>query len=287
MMAQSNYVSQREEITMKIFKNKTVIGVMAIVIGILVCFILTPIYNKLLEAKTTAVRVTKAIEKGQLITKDQVKEIEVGSYNLSADVIDKEELVVGKYAVTDLYVGENILSSKIVNEPLVTNEYLYNLDGEKGAVSMTLQSFAAGLSGKLIGGDVVSIIATEDKETTIPLELKYVKVLASTTSKGNDIKEGNSVKDDEDELSSTITLLVDEYQAKLLANLEATKVIHVELVYRGTEEVVNQYLEMQDAILKQVIEDNTIEDDETINELDENIGEPSTEEVEDEVNEDD
>lgn len=280
MMAQSNYVSQREEITMKIFKNKTVIGIMAIFIGILVCFILTPIYNKSLEAKTTAVRVTKAIQKGQLITKDQVKEIEVGSYNLSENAINKEELVVGKYAIMDLYIGENILSSKIVNEPLVINEYLYNLDGEKGAVSITLQSFAAGLSGKLIGGDVVSIIATEDKDTTIPLELKYVKVLASTTSKGKDIKEGNSVKEDEDELSTTITLLVDEYQAKLLANLEANNVIHVELVYRGTEEVVNQYLEMQDTILKQISEDNMIEDDETINESDDDIGESSADEDE-------
>ena len=47
---------------MKLLKNKTIIGIIAIVFGILICFILTPLYTKSLEAKTKVIQVDKSIE---------------------------------------------------------------------------------------------------------------------------------------------------------------------------------------------------------------------------------
>ena len=82
--------------------------------------------------------------------------------------------VVGKYAKADLAVGDYILAAKLSDAPAAENAYLYNLDGTKQAISVTIKSFATGLSGKLQSGDIVSVIVAdypEDGETTIPAEL--------------------------------------------------------------------------------------------------------------------
>ncbi|WMJ88559.1 Flp pilus assembly protein CpaB [Anaerocolumna sp. MB42-C2] len=186
---------------MKLLKNKTIIGIIAIVFGILICFILTLLYTKSLEAKTKVIQIDKSIEKGMLIEEDDIKVVEVGSYNLPDDVIRSKNEVIGKYAAIEMYPSEYIIPKKLFSSPLSKDEYLMDLDGTKSAVSITLQSFAAGLSGKLLSGDIVSIITTDSNtnETHIPEELKYVKVLASTTAKGNDVKEDTKNKEDTEE----------------------------------------------------------------------------------------
>ena len=89
----------------------------------------------------------------------------------------------------------------------------------------------------------------------IPKELQYVKVLAVTTSEGADRvynQKQTNEKDKEQELPSTITLLVNRTQAKLLADLEQKSKIHVSLIYRGSEENSQKFLDEQ----KKLINDN-------------------------------
>lgn len=239
---------------MKVLKNKTVIGIIAVVLGILICFILSPLYNKSLEEKAKVVRVEKKIEKGQLITDNYVKVIEVGKYNLPKKVIAQKDKIVGKYAVTDMYPEDYVMPEKLSETPLSNNEYLENLDGVYGAVSVTVQTFAGGLSGKLLSGDIVSIIATDTKEITsnIPPELKYVKVLACTTKSGKDVDDTtiNQEAEPEDKIAVTVTLLVTDWQAEILAGLESGGAIQFKLIYRGLEEDCNKFLEQQNKILE-------------------------------------
>jgi pilus assembly protein CpaB len=240
---------------MKLLKNKTILGIVAILLGIAVCFILSPIYNKSLEKKTSIIRIMHTVPKGSMISSEDIKEVEVGSYNLPEAAITTSENVVGKYAVTDLYKDDYLLPEKLSVLPLSNNDYLEELDGLHGAMSITLQSFASGLSGKLLGGDIVSVIATDNNSNTvIPAELKYVKVLACTTAEGADIDPGTVNKDTEsrENIPTTVTLLVNDQQAKSLANLEVTQKIHISLIYRGEEDTVNQYLVQQEAILEQL-----------------------------------
>ncbi|BCJ93544.1 Flp pilus assembly protein CpaB [Anaerocolumna cellulosilytica] len=241
---------------MKYLKNKTVIGIGCILIGILVCFILSPIYNRSLEAKTKVVRIEKYIEKGKIISDEDIKVVEVGSYNLPEQIIKSKDEVIGKYAVTEMYSGEYIVTKKLSSTPLSQDEYLEELDGVNGAISVTLQSFATGLSGKLLSGDIVSIITTDTSAgtTIIPPELKYVKVLATTTSEANDVDENTRNKKDTEEetIATTVTLLVNEKQARTLANLEVMQKIHIELVYRGIEEESNKFLVQQQNILEKI-----------------------------------
>lgn len=242
---------------MKLLKSKTAAGVVAIVLGVLVCFILSPLYNKSLEQKTKIIRIAaEKVTKGQPIGKDAIEAIEVGSYNLPEAVITDMEDVIGKYANTDLYKNDYLISAKLSDQPLSNNEYLTDLDGKTGAISITLQSFASGLSGKLQNGDIVSILSTDinNNSTEITPELKYVKVLSCTTASGTDVAEGQTgrASDEETKLPSTVTLQVNEQQAKLLANMENTKKLHIELVYRGEEKTCKEFLDKQNIILEEV-----------------------------------
>ena len=67
---------------MSIFKNRTVIGVICILLALVICFGITPLFNKSISQKTEIVRVAKAVSAGDQVTADMVQTVEVGSYNL-------------------------------------------------------------------------------------------------------------------------------------------------------------------------------------------------------------
>jgi pilus assembly protein CpaB len=227
-----------------------------------------PLFNSGLKAKTEVVRISKDLKEGDIITSDKISVLEVGAYNLPNNVVKTKEKVIGKYAKADLMKGDYILNSKISDDPLAENKYLYELDGNKQAISITIKSFAAGLSGKLESGDIISIIASdfgEFRETITPAELQYVRVLAATTNQGNDSTYSNDKKEDEEKaIPSTITLIVNKEQAKLLAELEEKSKIHVFLVYRGTEENAKKFLEEQERVINPEIFKEQQEKEETI-----------------------
>ena len=254
---------------MKFLKNRTVLGIVCIALALIICFAITPLFNASKSSTMKIIRINNDLKIGQEITSKDVEVVEVGAYNMPSDVMQKSEDVVGKYAAMEMIKGEYILPTKISDTPASENAYLYGLTGEKRAISITIPSFAGGLSGKLISGDIVSIIAVDFKEqgeTVVPEELQYVEVIAVTDSKGND-DETVTVKPDgeeEVELPETVTLLVTPVQANILAELEAEGEIHVALVYRGTAENAQKFISAQAKLLEELTledekESNTVE----------------------------
>ena len=238
---------------MKIFRNRTVIGVLCILLALIICFGVTPLFSRSASEKTEIVRVTKDIKEGEEITAEKVQTVEVGAYNLPQNLMTDKKEVVGKYATADLAAGDYILSSKLSAVPAAENAYLYNLDGKKQAISVTIKSFATGLSGKLESGDIVTVIVADYQgkgETAIPPELQYVEVISVTASSGYDANTGEVV--DEKELPSTVTLLVTTEQAKVLAELEQDSELHLALVYRGTPENAAKFIAAQDALIEEL-----------------------------------
>ena len=238
---------------MKIIRNRTVIGVLCILLALIICFGVTPLFSRSASEKTEIVRVTKDIKEGDEITAEMVQTVEVGAYNLPQNLMTDKKEVVGKYATADLAAGDYILSSKLSAVPAAENAYLYNLDGTKQAISVTIKSFAVGLSGKLESGDIVTVIVADYQgkgETAIPPELQYVEVISVTASSGYDANTGEVV--DEKELPSTVTLLVTTEQAKVLAELEQDSELHLALVYRGTPENAAKFIAAQDALIKEL-----------------------------------
>lgn len=191
-----------------------------------------------------------------------LQEVEVGGYNLPENVLRSITEAEGKYLTADVYAGDYIVAEKVADEPAAENKYLYNLNGEKQAISITISSFAEGLSGKLKSGDIVSVIAPDylgSGETVIPAELKYVEVIAVTAKSGYDAN--TQEQEEEKELPSTVTVLVRPEQSRLLARLEAEGEIHLSLVYRGDSQKAAQFIEAQDLVLEELLEETAEEEE--------------------------
>ena len=242
---------------MSFLRNRTVIGVFCILLSILICFGLTPLFNRAVSQKVEIVRVTQPICAGEQITDEMVQVVQVGGYNLPDNVIHEKVNAVGKYAAADLAIGDYIINTKLSDAPAADNSYLYDLDGSRQAISVTIHSFASGLSGKLQSGDIVSVVAPDYKkqgQTVIPPELQYLEVISVTASTGYDANTGKAQTDegDEKELPSTVTLLVTSEQSKALAELEVEGTIHLTLVYRGSKENAEKFLAAQDKVLQEL-----------------------------------
>lgn len=248
---------------MKLFKNRTVLGIFCIAVSLLICFAVTPLVNAGLSKKATIVRFVKPVKEGEEIKRNMLQEVEVGGYNLPENVVRSIAEVEGKYLTADVYAGDYIVAEKVSIEPAAENKYLYSLNGEKQAMSITISSFAEGLSGKLKSGDIVSVIAPDylgSGETVIPAELKFVEVIAVTAKSGYDANTEEQAEEGK-ELPSTVTVLVRPEQSRLLARLEAEGEIHLSLVFRGESGKAAKFIEAQDQVLDELQEEETGGDD--------------------------
>lgn len=237
---------------LEVFKNRTVLGITCIVLALIMCFVVSPLISRTSNKTMDVVRATADIKSGDEITKEMVTEVKMTSTNQPENVIEDAKSVIGKYATMDMTKGDYVLKNKIADTPYVENTYLAGLDGTNRAMSVTIKSFANGLSGKLKSGDIVSVIAPDYKKTgitEIPLELQFVEVIAATTKTGSDVDEEFN---EESELPSTVTLLVSEDQSKMLADLEKTGTIHMSLVYRGDRKTAEEFLKKQKELNEQL-----------------------------------
>lgn len=229
-------------------KNRTIIGIVCIVLALILTFAIAPLVNKMTESKVDIVRMTSDVVQGHQISENDVEVVKVGGYNLPTNVIQKKENVVGRFATTDLKTGDYLLPSKLTNTSDKANDVFRTLNGDKQAISITIQTFAGGLSGKLQNGDIVQLVVYRNStaKTFIPGALTYVKVITTTTAEGADKDELTVNEDGTYELPSTVTLLVNQAQAKLLVEYENSGRIHADLVYRGDETTAQKFLDAQD-----------------------------------------
>lgn len=249
---------------MKIFRNRTFLGIICILIGIATCFIVAPSINKLTNNQVQIIRVTKTIPEGTQIKKDMIQPVKVGGFNLPENILKSENDVIGKFTTAKLEPGDNILSSKVSDRN--QSAYLSDLDGNRQAISISIKSFSAGLSGKLQSGDIISLIVSnyeESKQAIAPPELRYIKLLAATTSKGADTDQTKSSdktddKNNDNNIPATLTLLVTPEQATKLVDYESNGKLYATLVYRGSPESANKYLSIQDEFLKQIGEKQSV-----------------------------
>jgi len=232
-------------------KNRTVIGIVCIVLAVAVTFVVSPLVNKISDQKTEVVRFTADVGHGVKITEEHIELAEISNSALPDKPLKTKDAVVGKYATADLFKGDIATESKVTDNANTANDIMASLKGDKIAMSITINSFAGGLSGKLENGDIVSIYVTDkDEVTEVPAALKYVKVITTTTSGGIDENDVIENEDGSFELPTTITVLVTVEQAKILANYEENAVMHVALVYRGDDATADKFLKVQDEYLE-------------------------------------
>ena len=249
-------------------KNRTIIGIVCIVLALVVTFAVAPLINKLSDSRTDIVRLKSDIAQGHMIQESDIEVVTVGSTGLPTNIITKKEAVVGKFAACDLKANTDLLQSMISDKSDSADDVFHTLDGKKQAISITISSFAGGLSGKLENGDIVSLVIFENEtnEATIPGGLTYVKVITTTTAEGFDKDELTPNEDGTYELPTTLTLLVNPAQAKMLVEYENRGVIHADLVYRGDSKTAQKFLDAQDLYFELLAE----KEDEETTEPDEN-----------------
>ena len=166
-------------------KNRTAIGIVCIILAVAITFVVSPMVNKVSDKKTETVRFTTNVTHGTKIKETDVEVVKISNSALPDKVVKNKTEIVGKYATADLFKGDIATENKITDNANTASDVMASLKGNKVAMSITINSFAGGLSGKLQNGDVVSICVTDkDNKTEIPAELKYVKVITTTTSGG-------------------------------------------------------------------------------------------------------
>ena len=139
-------------------KSRTVIGIICIILALAVTVGIGPLVNKITEKTAEVVQVKRDVERGHVITEEDLEIVRVGSYNLSDKVVTDMKNAIGKYASTNLYEGQLLIVSQMTDGSNSASEVLGALDGSQLAVSVHIASFEEGLSGKLENGDVVSLL---------------------------------------------------------------------------------------------------------------------------------
>lgn len=253
-------------------KNRTLIGIVLIVIAIGICFGISPLFSKLLDSKTNIVRLKNDVEQGTQITSGMLEVVEVGTLNVPENTITDPTLIVGKYTVTAMFKGDTFITEKLTDVVDNSDSLLRQLEPSETAMSVTIRSFANGLSGKLQQGDIIQIVSVDDDDDTATVydELQYVEVLTTTASNGSDdvyqdgkVNEGatDDGDDEENELYATVTVVLqDRAQALRLAECENTS-LHAVFICRGNDELKEECLKAQLEVLGGVSED--IPDEET------------------------
>ena len=115
-----------------IFRSRTVIGAVCILLAVLVCFGITPLFNEGLKAQTEAVRVkAEVIPQGTYITADMVEVYTRGASGMEDSIATSLDEVVGRYTYVELRKNTDVNTAWLSSEPLTQYEYLTRLNGSK------------------------------------------------------------------------------------------------------------------------------------------------------------
>ena len=228
-------------------KNRTIIGITCMVFAIAITFLVAPLVTRMTSDSITVLCVAEDLKQGVQITEADIITVEAKTGSTPEGAITEKAHIIGRYATSNLFAGDFYTASKLKNEANTASDVFALLDGSQVAISFTIENFAAGLSGKLENGDIISIIVTEqvNDKTFIPTSLKYVRVITTTTSGGID-KESVVFNDDGTyDLPSTVTVLVTPEQAQVIAGYEDSTKMQTALVYRGDKEKAQKFLDKQ------------------------------------------
>ena len=235
------------------FKNKTIIGLLCIALAVATVLFVSPLIQRATMETEEIVRVTNDITQGTKLTKDNTEVVEVSGYNMPDNIIKKSKEVVGKYSTCDMKAGDYFMDSKLSENGDGTDDVLRNLYKQgKQAFSFEIKDLSSGLSGKLQQGDIIRLYHQDKKGEPVvtPNECQYLNVITSTTSKGVDTQDVEEKDDGTRDLLATVTVIVNDEQAKVLQQCKTDGENSFSLIYRGDPETAQKYVEMQDEYFK-------------------------------------
>ena len=232
--------------------NRFIFGILSLVLAAVIAFVALPTIARQTNGKTEIVRITQPVLKGEQVTKENAEVVEVGGYNLPANVAHSLDDVEGLYVTADLAAGDYILTSKVSSVPVSSDVALNDIPSGKVAISLTVKTLASGLSDKLQPNDIVRIYHFLETAEEVP-ELRFVKVLSVTDSDGINVDNTKEpTEDEEPQQSATITVLASPEQARIITELENDGVAHVALISRNNDQLAEELLAEQDKTLQEI-----------------------------------
>lgn len=249
--------------------NRFIYGIFSIILAAVIAFIAIPAVTSKTSSTVQIVRMTTAVPRGTLITTADIELAEVGGFNLPGTIARNLEDVAGTYAAADLFPGDYILPEKVSSVPLSSDLTLNSIPDGMVAISITTRTLATSLSDKLQGGDIIRLYHYDDDNVLEPVmdipELRFVKILSVSDSKGLDVDYTAPLAEDEErQQTATITVLATPEQAMLLTRYENEGMLHVALISRGNEKLANELLERQSEILLTLYGDGMDADDDQL-----------------------
>lgn len=239
--------------------NRFLFGILSLLLSAVIAFVALPTIARQTNGKAEIVRIKEAILRGEQLTTDRLEVVEVGSYNLPPNIARSIEDVKGLYATADLAEGDYILTSKISITPVSSDVILNSIPSGKTAISLTVKTLASGLSDKLQPNDIIRIYHFLDTAEEVP-ELRFVKILSVTDSKGVNVDNSKELTEEEEkQQSATITVLASPEQAKIITALENDGVAHVALISRNNDQLAEELLAEQDLALQEIYFPETLE----------------------------
>ena len=266
---------------MNLFRNKFLIGLICIALGLAVGFLAIPkLKGKDSLDQVQAIRMKQAVPEGSLIMDEMVESIEVNPALIPANTITDLALVTNRYSKAPVFAGDYLTPDKLSDELTALDPMAIATTKGLKVVSITLPSLAAGVSGQLKPGDIVTIMASEKQtladqtqtlnpkeqdqpssssyeasldpisiRTQVFPEIQYVEVCSLTAADGRESHVSKTLTDDEkNQLPVTISLFVTETQAIRLADLEQRGEIHLSFVARGND--ADQFIPDSQRVLK-------------------------------------
>lgn len=225
---------------MKLIRNKFIIGILCIAIGVTAGFILLPRSQRSEISMTQVVRLTQNVKAGEQLTAENMETTTIPAANVPGGASSSVDAYRGKYAVTQLFAGD-ILTATKVRDTLVDSVAAGAAKG-KQLVSLTVPTLTAGVSGTLLPGDVVAVIVTS-KVTQFNQQLGLlVATEQSTIATTPESEDGEGEESDGDNstgisqtLYSSIQKESETYIPEELRYLEVCKITSSD----GTDALVN------------------------------------------------
>lgn len=217
---------------MKFLQNKILIGAGCILLAGIFAFVVLPGMYKGKGGTEKVIKVSGTVGAGTKIEETMLTEVEVGSFGLPETVIKEKKDVVGKYARTEITPEDCIVKSKLSD--YAANEKLDGIlaSGQK-LVTVTLPSIAAGVGNHLQTDDVISLICYKDDVPVVYEELKNIEVYSIENDAAQDIAEVNAAEEKSDAVAATLTLIVNDAQAKRLVEAEYSGKLHAVFERKG------------------------------------------------------
>lgn len=245
---------------LKLSKPK-VAGIVLMSAAFLAMVLVMPLTSYLKSGGETQIVVAaKDLDENTIIDAGMLKEIRVPKGDLMAQFAISASDIIGKYTKSFVSANEPFSFNRLSDAPTNRDQFLYDLPIGKQAISVSLANMAASVTGKIQPKDIVTVFACPTSNETSgmavqPLELKYVEVLDVFATQSASTTDENDASTPQ---LATVTLLVNDRQAAILAFFDKTSPVHLSLTCRGDKNKAIDQLKQQDEILLSLEQDATL-----------------------------